>query len=127
MWVPGVRISIWGGRVRVQALRAAGVAALAVAVGCADRIPATALEAPPVSAAPARIAARVAPPPVIGAPALLRPRAPLPPPVAMPGGGTRIDLRGSGRHVRTLERQADGTFKHACVDAPELAPSGGAP
>jgi hypothetical protein len=114
-----------GERVRVQALRAAGVAALAVAFGCADRIPATALEAP-VSAAPARIAARAAPPPVIGAPTLLRPRAPLPPPVAMPGGGVRIDLRGSGRHVRTLERQADGTFKHACVDAPELAPSGGA-
>jgi hypothetical protein len=127
MWAPGVRILSWGERVRVRALRAAGVAALAVAFGCADRIPATALEAPPVSAAPARIAARVVPPPVIGAPALLRPRAPLPPPVAMPGGGIRIDLRGSGKHIRALERQPDGSFKHACVDAPELAPSGSAP
>ena len=44
----------------------------------------------------------------------------------MPGGGTLIDLRGRGRHVRALERQPDGTLKQVCVDAPEmLAPSGG--
>ncbi len=126
MWVPGVRISSWRGRLRAGALRAAGVVALAVAFGCADRPASTAVEGP-VAAAPVRIAPRVAPPPVLGAPSLLRPRAPLPPPVAMPGGGVRIDLRGSGRNVRALERQADGTFKHACVDAPELAPSGGTP
>lgn len=44
----------------------------------------------------------------------------LPPPVAMPGGGTRIDMRGSGKHTRALERQPDGSFKHVCVDAPEM-------
>ena len=44
----------------------------------------------------------------------------------MPGGGTFIDLRGGGRHVRALERQPDGTLKQVCVDAPEmLAPAGG--
>jgi len=48
----------------------------------------------------------------------------MPAAVAMPGGGGRIDMRGSPKHVRALERQPDGTFKQICADAP-LAPSMG--
>jgi hypothetical protein len=51
----------------------------------------------------------------------------LPPPVAMPSGGFRIDLRGSPGHVRTLERQPDGSFKQACRTQPGTPSSGVAP
>jgi hypothetical protein len=51
----------------------------------------------------------------------------LPQPVAMPSGGFRIDLRGSPGHVRTLERQPDGSFKQACRTQPGTASGGVAP
>ena len=128
MWVlrgigDRVRVCVAGAR----ALRAVGVAALALAFGCAERTPTTPSEAPCHRRGDRDRRGAVA---ATGyrprLPASLRPRTPLPAPVAMPGGGTCIDLRGSGRHVRALERQPDGTFKHVCVDAPEmLAPAGG--
>jgi len=49
----------------------------------------------------------------------------MPAAVAMPGGGGRIDMRGSPKHVRALERQPDGTFKQVCADAPEAPSMGG--
>jgi hypothetical protein len=49
----------------------------------------------------------------------------MPATVAMPGGGGRIDMRGSPKHVRALERQADGTFKQVCADAPQAPSMGG--
>ena len=120
----GDRSSSWGVRATKRALRAAGVAALAFAFGCADRSPSTGGEPPAAAATEARTAAAPLPPPAPAARSL-RPRAPLRAPVAMPGGGTLIDMRGAGRHVRALERQPDGTLKQVCVDAPEmLAPSG---
>jgi hypothetical protein len=42
----------------------------------------------------------------------------MPPPTAMPGGGVRVDLRGTARHVRVLERQPDGRYRQACVAPP---------
>jgi hypothetical protein len=45
----------------------------------------------------------------------------MPPPTAMANGGIRIDLRGTARHVRVLERQPDGKYRQACV-APPAAP-----
>jgi len=36
-----------------------------------------------------------------------------------PPRGVRIDLRGEVRHARGLIRQPDGTYKTACVDAPD--------
>ena len=113
-------------RVSARALRAVGVAALALAFGCAERTPATAGEAPAAATETKTAAAPVPLPAPTVAAGSLRPRRPLPAPVAMPGGGTLIDLRGAGRHVRALERQADGTLKQVCTEAPEmLAPAGG--
>jgi hypothetical protein len=125
MFVRGDRRS--GSGVRAGAtLRTAGIALLALAFGCAERAPTTADEAP-LTAKQVEAAAPLPPRLPIAVAPSLRSRAPLRAPVAMPGGGTRIDLRGSGRHVRALERQPDGTLKHVCVDAPEMvSPSGGA-
>jgi len=112
--------------VSARALRAAGVAALALAFGCAERTPTVAGEAPSAATETPTPAAPLPPQAPIAAGPSLRPRRPLPAPVAMPGGGTLIDLRGAGRHVRALERQPDGTVKQVCVEAPEmLAPAGG--
>lgn len=47
-----------------------------------------------------------------------------PAPEATPTGGRRIDLRGIPNHVRTLERQPDGTWKQFCRDAPRPAAAG---
>jgi hypothetical protein len=47
-------------------------------------------------------------------------RKPLPRPVTMPGGGQRIDLRDRTDNVRVLELRPDGTYAHACTDAPEI-------
>ena len=128
MLVAGNRRSGSGVRAGARALRAAGIAALALAFGCAERTPPTAGETPS-TATEVRTAAAPSPQrtPIAAAPSSLRPRTPLRAPVEMPGGGTRIDLRGGGRHVRALERQPDGTLKQVCVHAPEmLSPSGGA-
>ena len=115
-----------GVRAGARALRAAGAAALALAFGCAERTPTTASEAPSTATETSTAAAPVPLPAPTAVARSLRPRTPLRAPVAMPGGGTLIDLRGSGRHVRALERQPDGTLKQVCVDAPEmLAPAGG--
>jgi hypothetical protein len=126
MWAVGDRRSGSGVRAGARALRAAGIAALALAFGCAERTPPTAGEAPS-NATETRIAPAPLPPRAPRAAASsLRPRTPLRAPVAMPGGGTRIDMRGGGRHVRALERQPDGTLKQVCLDAPEMvSPSGG--
>jgi hypothetical protein len=43
----------------------------------------------------------------------------MPPAVPTASGGVRIDLRGVARHVRTLERQPDGTYRQACRGAAE--------
>jgi hypothetical protein len=124
MLVAGDRRPGSGVRAGARALRAAGIAALALAFGCAERTLPVPGEAP---SAATETRTAVAPlPPAAPAARSLRPRAPLRAPVAMPGGGTWIDMRGAGRHVRALERQPDGTLKQVCVDAPEmLAPSGG--
>ena len=109
-----------------RGVRAVGIAALALAFGCAERTPTTP-SAAASGATETRTAAAPLPLPAPTAAArALRPRTPLRAPVAMPGGGTLIDLRGGGRHVRALERQPDGTLKQVCVDEPEmLAPAGG--
>ena len=126
MSVAGDRRSGSGGRVGARALHAAGIAAMALAVGCAERTPATPGEAPSTATEITTAAAPLPPRAPIGAAPSSRPRTPLRAPVAMPGGGTMIDMRGGGRHVRALERQPDGTLKQVCVDAPEmLAPAGG--
>jgi len=126
MWAAGDRRSGSGVRVGARGVRAVGIAALALAFGCAERTPTTRSEAPS-TATETRTAAAPVPLPAPTAPVRsLRPRTPLRAPVAMPGGGTLIDLRGAGRHVRALEQQPDGTVKQVCVEAPEmLAPAGG--
>jgi hypothetical protein len=54
-----------------------------------------------------------------------RPRAELEPPVTAAASaarlprGVRVDLGGEVRHARGLIRQPDGTYKTACVDAPD--------
>jgi hypothetical protein len=49
-----------------------------------------------------------------------------PAPEATPTGGRHIDLRKIPDHVRTLERQPDGTWKQFCRDAPRpTAPGSG--
>jgi hypothetical protein len=102
-----------------------GIAAGLLLVGCADRSSA----APPPSAAAPLVAggalpsfrARVlAAQQAQGASGPPRPRK-LPAPVAMPNGGFRIDLRGSTDHVRTLDRQPDGSYKQACRNVPEIS------
>ena len=114
-----------GVRAGARGLRAVGVAALALAFGCAERTPTTPGETPSTATEITAAAAPLPPRSPIGAASSLRPRTPLRAPVAMPGGGTMIDMRGGGRHVRALERQPDGTLKQVCVDAPEmLAPAG---
>lgn len=106
-----------------------GLAACLLGMGCADRTP----PAPSASAvAPARalpsLGGRVLGGPVAGTAASgAPPPRKLPPPVAMPSGGFRIDLRGSPGHVRTLERQPDGSFKQACRTQPGTASGGVAP
>ena len=121
----GDRIARWSVGVCEFGLRVGGVAALALTFGCAAERP-----VPTNGDSPAATAQTTTPRPAQVLPAAAMPVTPaarlqsrtkLPPPVAMPGGGTRIDTRASGRHVRALERQPDGTFKHVCVDAPEIA------
>jgi hypothetical protein len=110
---------------RAQGFWFLGAAALTLAIGCAADRPVpeeserTAVVAPAPAPAPAARPAQVfpTPAPTIGA----RPRTQLPAPVAMPGGGIRIDMRGTAGHVRALERQPDGKYRHVCVDAPETA------
>ena len=38
---------------------------------------------------------------------------------APPARGVRVDLRGQVHHARGLIRQPDGSYKTACVDAPD--------
>jgi hypothetical protein len=114
MWAQGVRVRVPG----------LFVVALAVAVGCADRAPRGEGAAPPAGG-PSSVAPPGTSPPVIAAATVARRSVPLRPPVAMPGGGVRIDMRGTRRHVRAVERQPDGTFKHVCTDEPDTAPAGG--
>jgi len=126
MRVAGHRTAGSGVRGSARVLRAAGVAALALVFGCAERAPTTASEAPSTATETRTAAAPLPLPAPTAAARSLRPRTPLRAPVAMPGGGTLIDLRGAGRHVRALEQQPDGTVKQVCVEAPEmLAPAGG--
>jgi hypothetical protein len=112
-----------------SSLRWVGLAACLLGAGCADRTA-------PTPAAPAVAPARVLPSlgsRVLGAPVAgaatsgAPPARKLPPPVAMPNGGFRIDLRGSPGHVRTLERQPDGSFKQACRTQPGTSSGGVAP
>lgn len=117
-----------GAPMRARVGRAAGVAAMVLAIGCAER-PQPAESKPPAAAAttqtpPPALSPRTTIQNAAAAAAVTRARRPLPEPVAMPGGGTRIDMRGTGWHVRALERQADGTYKHVCTDAPDLPPPG---
>jgi hypothetical protein len=109
-----------------------GFAAGLLLLGCADRTP-----PPPASTLPAAaISAGTLPPlrahafgprsPGLTPPVSAQPRK-LPVPVAMPDGGFRIDLRGGPGHVRTLERQPDGSFKQACRNTPVAASGGKAP
>ena len=49
----------------------------------------------------------------------------VPVPTRMPDGGLRIDMRGTVRRVHTLERQADGKYKQACVTPPGAPDSQG--
>jgi len=121
MRAPGDWMARWsaaGQRLRV------GAVALALTLGCAADRPGAEGETRAGAATAPTLARR--PPTLSSSPATLTAsgvplvRTKLPPPVAMPGGGTRIDMRGSGQHVRVLERQADGTYKHACEDAPDL-------
>jgi hypothetical protein len=56
--------------------------------------------------------------------AAARPPVVWPAPEATPTGGRRIDLRKIPDHVRTLERQPDGTWKQFCRDAPRPTASG---
>ncbi|HET6145925.1 MAG TPA: hypothetical protein VFH68_00210 [Polyangia bacterium] len=57
----------------------------------------------------------------------VRPRAQLDPPVVVaapatagaPARGVRVDLGGEVHHARGLIRQPDGSYKTACVDAPD--------
>ena len=116
-----------GVRAGARALRAVGVAALALAFGCAERTPTTPSAAASTATETGTGAAPLPlPAPIAAVPATLRHRTPLRAPVAMPGGGTLIDLRGGGRHVRALERQPDGSLKQVCANAPEMmAPAGG--
>jgi len=51
-------------------------------------------------------------------------QAPVPPaaaPLVTGGGrpGLRVDLAGTAHHVRSLERQPDGTYRSVCTDSPE--------
>jgi hypothetical protein len=120
MRVLGARMSDW----RVRGMWVGG-AVFAITLGaCVAERPVPVEGETPLTAAPAPVprSAGVVPAPAttMAATAPLRVKMILPPPVAMPGGGTRIDMRGSGKHTRALERQPDGTFKHVCVDAPEM-------
>jgi hypothetical protein len=99
---------------------AVAVAAGAFLLGCADRPPAPSGAAPATTAF--AVAAQQGAAAATGDPGRRwRP----PAPVAMPGGGDRIDMRGSPWHVRTLRRQPDGSYKQACVEAPEITAAAG--
>jgi hypothetical protein len=113
------------------------IVGFAIMLGCADRDAAPSALAAAPAPAPATAAPTAAPvtaaPTAPGVP-LVAPAAPpasskprhMPAPVSRPGGGVRIDLRGSPGHVRALERQPDGSYKQVCTDAPALAPASGA-
>jgi hypothetical protein len=128
MWAQRERSSVRRARLRAYVARAAGAGVLVLAIGCAERSPPDETKPPAAATAQSSLPALSPRPTIIGGggatPALIRPRKPLPAPVAMPGGGTRIDMRGTGWHVRALERQADGTMKQVCSDAPDLQPAG---
>jgi hypothetical protein len=119
---------IWRWRACTRGLRLGGAAALAIMLGgCAAERPVPVDGETPAAAAQTS-AARSAgafqvPVTTIATAAPLHVKTKLPPAVVMPGGGTRIDMRGSGKHTRALERQPDGTFKHVCVDVPEIGRS----
>jgi hypothetical protein len=121
------RKASWGQHVGGRASRVAVAAALALALGCAERpAPAAGDTAPaPASAQTAAPSAPALPARPTIAGTRLPSRRPLPAPVAMPGGGVRIDMRGITRHARAIERQPDGTVKHVCVDDAEMAPAAG--
>jgi hypothetical protein len=89
-------------------------------LGCEPRDsgPEDGVAAPPGVSAEARAHAQAS------ARAAARPPAVWPAPEATPTGGRHIDLRGIPDHVRTLERQPDGTWKQFCRDAPAPAAAG---
>jgi hypothetical protein len=95
-------------------MRVVSVAVLLLLLGCGERSVSTGTAAaaatptPPVTAAP--LAATFTD--------LAHRTAKMPAPAAMSDGGMRIDLRGTARHVRTLERQPDGKYRQACVAPP---------
>jgi hypothetical protein len=90
-------------------MRVVSVAVLLL-LGCGERPAST------VSATSSSVPLASAPP------ALAQRTRAMPAPTPMPGGGARIDLRGTVRHVRTLERQPDGKYRQAC-SAPSAASS----
>jgi hypothetical protein len=92
-------------------MRVVSVAVLLL-LGCGERPASTEAASPTSSSAPLASAR----------PALAQRTRAMPAPTPMPGGGARIDLRGTVRHVRTLERQPDGKYRQACV-APSAASS----
>ena len=121
MRAPGDWISRF--RACVRGLGVGGAAALALMLGgCAAERPVPVEGETPAAAAltSAPPSARVIPTPAPATAATVALPVKLPPPVVMPGGGTRIDMRGSGKHTRALERQPDGSFKQVCVDVPEI-------
>jgi len=97
-------------------------AAVLLLLGCGERPAST------VSAPASTVTNSTAPAPTVAAapaPLPVRRAFNMPPPIKMPDGGMRFDMRGQPRHVRTLERQADGTYKQACVSAPATLASQG--
>ena len=97
-------------------MRVVSVAVLLLLLGCGERSVSTGTAA--VAAAPSTAPAT---PPATAFVKLAHRSAKMPPPTAMTDGSVMIDLRGTARHVRTLERQPDGKYRQACV-APTAAP-----
>ena len=83
---------------RARLRLATGALALLGVAGCGDERPRAELEPPVAVTAPSSMSS---------ASAARLPR------------GVRVDLRDEVRHARGLIRQPDGTYKTACVDAPD--------